>query len=229
MRCALWLSNVIQAVRPHQGPEDWHSYRTLGKVQTLDHAYETLLRTMVVGEQTTSNNNNKKSTPSGSHMDMDKNNGTESIFVVTERLWKERPIPTYGLVAGSEAYQKISGITDRGRMALKRVLIALEHVLGIMEHAPMVPTLTALLLTTMSESYVFTAIREMAHDTAWFLPISKREHAGYCCAFRRIMFRLHEQTATYLDDRGILDVDSLHYIFRDLFVEYVDMAKRPIQ
>ncbi|KAL7562369.1 hypothetical protein ACA910_016429 [Epithemia clementina (nom. ined.)] len=213
LRCAIWLSNVIQAVRPHQDPKDWHSYRTLAKVQSLDHAYENLLQTMVVGENAASNT-------SGSNVA--NGNGAvlqeEDIFTITERLWKDRLIPTYGQAAGSEAYRKISGITERGEMALKRVLIALEHVLGIIDHAPMVPTLTALLLTTMSESYVFTSVREMAHDTSWFFPISKREHAGYCCAFRHVMHRLHEQTAEYLDDRGVLDVDSLHHIFRDLFV-----------
>ena len=195
LKCSIWISNVIQAVRPHQEPESWHEYRSLAKVRSLDHAYEGLLQTMVAG------------TPEA--------DASSNIWEITQQLWKERPTPTYG--QGADA-AKIAGITPKGAMALKRVLIALEHVLGIIEYCPLLPTLTALLLTTMSESYAFTTIREMAHDTPWFFATGKREHLSYCHAFRHIMFRLHGQTAEYLDDRMVLDVDSLQIIFRDFFV-----------
>ena len=58
----------------------------------------------------------------------------------------------------------IPGLTARGAMAHQRVLMALERVvLGMVEYAPLLPVICALLLMSMSESYAFTAIREMAH------------------------------------------------------------------
>ena len=158
----------------------------------------------------------------GQNDNADENSSSnECIFKVTERLWKDRITPTYGHDGSEASYHTISGITDRGYFALKRVLIALEQILGIIDSAPIIPTLTALLLTNMSESYVFTTIREMTHDTLWFFPITKSEQIGYISAFQYVIQRLHPQTAQYLDDRGILDFDSLQYIFRDLFVGYV--------
>lgn len=42
LRCAIWLSNVMQAVYPHQESKEWHEYRTLAKVRALDHAYDSV-------------------------------------------------------------------------------------------------------------------------------------------------------------------------------------------
>jgi len=204
LRCAVWVSNVIQAVRPHQEPQHWYEYRTLAMVRSLDFAYENLLRTMVVGIESSDNNNNNNDS-----------NGNGDIFALTKELWQERRTPTYG--QGSDA-AKMDGVTAKGEMALKRVLIALEHVLGIIEFCPILPTLAALLLTNMSESYAFTAIREMVHDTVWYFPISKREHLAYCYAFSNILHKLHKQTAEYLEDRMVLEPESLEKIFQNFFV-----------
>ncbi len=42
LRCAIWLSNVIQASYPHQNVAIAQEYRTLAKVRVLDHAYQTV-------------------------------------------------------------------------------------------------------------------------------------------------------------------------------------------
>lgn len=195
LRCAVWLSNVIQSVHPHDGPSVWHSYRTLEKVRSLDFAYENLLKPLVNDE-------------------MEKRPG-KSVFEVTDEVWSHRSIPTYGQSAKAP---KIDGITKHGEQALKRVLIALEHVLGI-DYAPLIPTLAALLLTCMSESYAFTSIREMAHSGAsWYFATTRREHIAHCRCFGVIMRKLHPHTAEYLEDRGVLDDKSLERIFRDMFV-----------
>ena len=152
LRCAVWLSNVIQAVHTQEDANYWHEYRTLEKVRSLDFAYENLLKPLVNDE-------------------MEKRPG-ESVFQVTNEVWKQRSIPNYGKSAEAP---RVAGMTSSGEQALKRVLIALEHVLGI-DYAPLLPTLAALLLTCMSESYAFTTIREMAHGAAWFLATSRREH-----------------------------------------------------
>jgi hypothetical protein len=194
LRCAVWLSNVIQSVHPQQEPEYWHEYRTLEKVRSLDFAYEHLLKPMVNDE-------------------MEKRPG-ESVFAVTDAIWQNRPMPVYG--QSSDA-PRIKGLTEHGGRSLKRVMIALETVLGI-ECAPALPTLASLLLTVMSESYAFTAIREMAHEASWYFATSRREHLAHSRCFGVIMRKLHPQTAEYLEDRGILDDKSLERIFRDMFV-----------
>mmetsp|Transcript_3551 Transcript_3551/g.7125 ORF Transcript_3551/g.7125 Transcript_3551/m.7125 type:complete len:601 (+) Transcript_3551:100-1902(+) len=194
LRCAVWLSNIIQAVHPQEEPEYWHEYRTLEKVRSLDFAYENLLKPLVNDE-------------------MEKRPG-ESVFEVTNEVWKHRSIPTYG--QSSDA-PRVEGMIEHGEQALKRVLIALEHVIGV-ECAPLLPTLAALLLTCMSESYAFTAIREMAHGASWYFATSRREHIAHCRCFGIIIRKLHPHTAEYLEDRGVLDDDSLEKIFRDMFV-----------
>ena len=42
LRCAVWISNIIQASHPHQGLSYAHEYRTLAKVQILDSGYQVL-------------------------------------------------------------------------------------------------------------------------------------------------------------------------------------------
>eukprot|EP00934_Nitzschia_sp_Nitz4_P002802 Nitzschia sp. Nitz4//scaffold530_size3649//1391//3416//NITZ4_009262-RA/size3649-augustus-gene-0.2-mRNA-1//-1//CDS//3329554111//2792//frame0 len=42
LRCAVWISNVIQAANPHQELKIAHQYRTLAKVQLLDQTYQNL-------------------------------------------------------------------------------------------------------------------------------------------------------------------------------------------
>lgn len=187
LRCAIWLSNIIQAVHPHQECKYWHEYRTLQKVRALDYAYETLLRTMVSTEDTTTSSSPTATTASSTCM-----------LALTNEIWKDRPCPTYGrrttsstttttttsdnnnsnepqqqqqnTTASSSLYDDlIPGITERGAMAQKRVLIALERVVwGMVEYAPLLPIICALLLMTMSESYAFTAIREMVH-VSWYM------------------------------------------------------------
>lgn len=70
----------------------------------------------------------------------------------------------------------------------------------------------------MSESYAFCAIREMAKDSAFFFPCYNREYDAWCCAFGKILRKLHKSTAEYLYDRGLLEVDNLKPIFQDWFV-----------
>jgi hypothetical protein len=192
LRCAVWLSNVIQAVHPHQPDKYWHEYRTLAKVRALDNAYEHLLQTIVSGGE---DNSDK------------------------EQVWKDMTVSMYGRSIEAAV---VPDITEEGQEAVKRVLIGLEHVLG-MEYAPMVPLITSLLLTAMSESYAFCTVREMAHQAVYFFPCSPREHEAWCCAFGHVMRKLHPQTAVYLEDRGVLDPVGLNPIFSDWFVSVLPL------
>lgn len=169
LRCAVWLSNIIQAVHPHQDSHYWHEYRTLQKARALDSAYENL------------------------HME------------------PSSTAPTFGQVHPTA----VEGTTPDGQQAVNRVVIACQHILGF-EYAPLLPTLAALLLTTMSESYTFCALREMSHDATRYFPTSQREYLSVERAFADILFKLHPQTAEYLEDRGVLD--NLRPIFQDCFL-----------
>lgn len=44
LRCAVWLSNVVKASHSHQPSTYSEEYRTLGKVQQLDYAWESVLK-----------------------------------------------------------------------------------------------------------------------------------------------------------------------------------------
>mmetsp|Transcript_43673 Transcript_43673/g.105341 ORF Transcript_43673/g.105341 Transcript_43673/m.105341 type:complete len:591 (+) Transcript_43673:51-1823(+) len=42
LRCAVWMSNVVQSCNPHESLKYAHEYRTLAKVRALDGAYDSL-------------------------------------------------------------------------------------------------------------------------------------------------------------------------------------------
>lgn len=44
LRCAIWMSSIIDACHQHQDKEYSHEYRTLGKVRLLDHAWDTVVK-----------------------------------------------------------------------------------------------------------------------------------------------------------------------------------------
>jgi hypothetical protein len=195
LRCAVWLSNVFAAVHPQQPPSYWHEYRTLSKVRALDAAYDRLLRTVI-------------QTSDGGNGDDDDDEAEKDAY------WKTVQAPTYGRSVDAA---EIEGVTEAGRVAVKRVLVALEGVLG-MEVAPLLPALVSLLLTCMSESYAFAAVREMAHHASWYLAPSRTEHGATCRAFADVLRKLHGQTAAYLDERDVLTERGLQPIFQDMFV-----------
>eukprot|EP00545_Synedropsis_sp_CCMP1620_P011368 CAMPEP_0119007018 /NCGR_PEP_ID=MMETSP1176-20130426/2713_1 /TAXON_ID=265551 /ORGANISM="Synedropsis recta cf, Strain CCMP1620" /LENGTH=629 /DNA_ID=CAMNT_0006959073 /DNA_START=46 /DNA_END=1935 /DNA_ORIENTATION=- len=224
LRCAVQLSNVIGAVHPHQQEEDAdyaHEYRTLAKVRALDGAYDGLLQRVLINSQGGSNKaegDAKDATTSSSLYQ----NPTSDKF---NDLWNSMEASTYGRpVEATSMTQLIPGVTDAGALAWKRVLIALEQMLGVCDHAPLIPVLSALLLCTMSESYAFCAVREMGHAVTWYFPVSRTEHAAWCGAMTTVMRKLHPATAEYLEDRGILDcVDGLAPIIRDFFVNLLPL------
>jgi len=136
LRCAVWLSNIVGSVHPHQPPSYSQEYRTLAKVRALDMAYESLLKSVL--------SNTKDDDPK------------------EESTWQDMVTPLFGNDA--EKYQ------ENVRIEIKRVMIALDQVLGVVEYSPVLPTLCELFLTHMSESYAFCALREMTHAPTWYFP-----------------------------------------------------------
>jgi TBC1 domain family member 24 len=209
LRCAVQLSNVMQAVHPHQDASYWHEYRTLAKVKALDNAYDSLLLQVIRSNE-------------GSQDEEDPDPNARPMSDHYAPFWTEMEVPTYGRDADNEI-AKIHPGTATGSLAAKRVLIALEQILGLADYAPMLPAIATILLTSMSESYTFATIREMGHAASWYFPTSRTEHAAWCCAFGDILRKLHEHTAEYLEDRGVLDVDGLSPIFQDFFLDLLPL------
>jgi hypothetical protein len=191
LRCAVWLSNVIQASYPHQQLKSSHEYRTLAKVRVLDCAYDSLW----LGEHAPlADSNIKRKLGQGETVD-------SSAWV------------TFG---HSKLLEEVKEYPPTGQLALQRVLYALEFVLGV-EYAPMIPTLASILLGAMSESYVFTAIREMAHNSTWYWPCSLPEHVAYGRTFLDVLSKLHPGTAQAIHDLGVGQKFS-DAIFQDFFM-----------
>mmetsp|Transcript_17397 Transcript_17397/g.40394 ORF Transcript_17397/g.40394 Transcript_17397/m.40394 type:complete len:270 (+) Transcript_17397:297-1106(+) len=93
-------------------------------------------------------------------------------------------------------------VHTRGKREYTHVLYALEHVLGL-EYAPLVPTMTGLLLRYMSSSYAFSALREMAQNATWYFPVSRIEHVAWCRTFVDLLGRLHPRTARRMKHVGL--------------------------
>ena len=215
LRCAVQLSNAVQAVHPHQPAAFAHEYRTLAKVRALDFAYESLLRRILDSQGGKQDSCNGAGTISEN---INRNEGPSPLSSQFNDTWNNMEASAFGRPPEAEITSLISGVTASGQLALKRLLLALESILNLSEYAPMVPVLAALLLTHMSESYTFCTLREMGHASQWFFASNRIEHAAWCCAFGDILRKLHLQTAQYLEDRGVLDVEGLAPLFRDFFV-----------
>lgn len=124
--------------------------------------------------------------------------------------------PLFGM-SHDDLQTLVQDVPEKGQRALTRVLCCAEHLLGI-DHCVLLPTIVAILLNCMSESYAFCAIREMAHNSTRFFPVSRREHHGWCMAFSDILKRLHPQTAKTMEENGALSVNGLDPIFKFMFI-----------
>lgn len=108
-------------------------------------------------------------------------------------------------------------VKGQGMQTLMNVLCAIEHVLGL-EYAPLIPPIACLFLRFMPTSYAFCSIREMAHNSSWYFPISQVEHRAWCCAFRDVLGKLHPHTAATMDGNGSSSPEGLDPIFRHFFL-----------
>lgn len=119
----------------------------------------------------------------------------------------------------TEILSKVQSYPPQGQLALQRVLHALDYILGV-EFAPMIPTLVTLFLSTMSQSYAFTAVREMAHHSNWYWPCSLSEHVAHERTFLDVLCKLHPSTAATIEH---LDVGGriTEAIFRDFFLPLI--------
>ena len=191
LRCAVWLSNVFQAVHPRENSDYWHEYRTLQKAEALGQAYDRILDQILEAEKVEDETRRERE---------------ERI----QRLWQDISFPCLNHMTLPE------GTTHSGKLAHKRVCMALQRLLGLLDLAPSVSSLVAVLLTAQSEAYAFCTVREMAHAPTAYFPVSKVEEIAWQKSFADVMGKLHPQTAEYLDDRGVFD--DLSPLFRHFFL-----------
>ena len=232
LRCAIWISNIICTVHPQYQQQQqqqqslmslsssskknvgmyWYQeYRTLAKVQALDKAYESVLQSMGMTEPLTPtvHNHNKNI--------QQEEEKTHSVDLRTAPTFGARNTDNFHHEGHHDTINKetclfiphIVDISPQGLEAYTRVLLALERTIGL-EQAPMVPTLVALLLTHMSESYAFCAIREMTHAVEWYFPIDDNgrrivQYRAWQSALEDVLRKLHKSTFVYLQDRGVFD------------------------
>ncbi|KAL3912251.1 MAG: hypothetical protein SGARI_001259 [Bacillariaceae sp.] len=105
-----------------------------------------------------------------------------------------------------------------GREALERVLYALYHCVvgGIADYAPLLPTIAAILMGFMSESYAFYACRELYYYATWYLPTSRSEHVATQRAFLDVLDRLHPSTFATMKEQDATE-QFTEAIFSDFF------------
>jgi TLD/Rab-GTPase-TBC domain len=231
LRCAIQLSNVIQRVHTQNTAEYWHEYRTLAKVRVLDYAYDSLLhRILCAAASNSSSHSTGTDTIAEITVESSQQNQVSPLNHKYESIWESMEVSCYGRSKTRIDHQAglddgrgdittlIPDTTKSGQLAVKRVLIATEQCIGV-DYAPLIPVITSILLTSMSESYAFTALREMGHYVTFYFPSSRIEHIAWCSAFGDVLKKLHPQTASYLDDRGVLDNDGLKPIFHDFFID----------
>ena len=204
LRCAVWMSNIIQSSHTDQELKLSHEYRTLGKVGVIDGLYDSLW--------VTNNNNNNSNAQTSSLQNQQQfllREDVKRLDFGNDVIWKQ--IDGYkndvGEVVGSP-----------GSSSMERVLYALHKTVlgGVVDYAPLVPTLTSILLGFMSESYAFYALREMFNHFTWYWAASRTEHVAYERAFCDVLQKLHPGTASVMTEQEMTQA-YCQAIFRDFF------------
>ncbi|KAL3925481.1 MAG: hypothetical protein SGILL_000373 [Bacillariaceae sp.] len=193
LRCAVWLSNVIQTSHPDQQLNISHEFRTLAKVRVVDGLYESLWSEEI-------GSNGQQSAPDGISRKIHRQDVKRMAFGNTT-IWT-----------------RLDEEQCAGREGLERVLYALYHCVvgGIADYAPLLPTLATVLMGFMSESYVFYACREMYHYSTWYFPTSRSEHVATQRAFLDVLERLHPSTYNTMQEQDAAN-QFTEAIFQDFF------------
>ena len=197
LRCAVWTTNVVWGSDPDMAKTEVDEYGTLKKVRIYEHGWKICLQSCFPDES-------------------------------DER---DAHIPEFGL--GSVHMVNLllkdlgAAIPESGAKALKRVLFAAHHSLGI-DYCPMLPNMAAVFLTAMDESYVYATIRKMLENSSHFIALSKVEYLAWCKSFGDLMKRIYPETHYVLEHIGLLKPSALDPIFKRFFVTLLrlDHVKR---
>lgn len=212
---------MVTKSRPYQSKEDTQDFGTLKKVEILDHGWEMVRKSLF--------------------------SDVSDEEAVTIPDFGVEPMEMEGMLVNDHFFhrkKRVNGNTSHGKKyatndtdndnnndndgnlsekAVKGVqlitmfLYAARENLGI-EYCPLLPDMTALLLSHMPVSYAYASIREMANTEEYYFPMSKVEHFSWCKTFGDLMRRMYPQTAIVMARCGALTPDGLDPIFRRFFV-----------
>lgn len=201
-RSAIWITSVVTISRPYQSKEETELFGTLMKVEILEHGWEVVKKSIFSDES-----DEEAATIPDFGMEPKK---MEGLLVNDHFLFVEG----YG---DDEFQGTLSQRAVEGVHLITIFLYAVRQNLGI-EYCPLLPDMTALLLSYMPVSYAFCAIREMTNTENYYLPLSKVEYLTWCKTFGDLMRRMYPQTAVIMKKCGALTPDGLDPIFRRFFV-----------
>ena len=202
LRSAIWITSVVMKSRPYQSKEDTEDFGTLKKVEILDHGWEIVRKSLF---------------PDIS----DEEAVTIPDFGIEPKVMEGMLINDHFFFHDDSQHEEFQGkMTERAVKGVQLITIflyAARENLGI-EYCPLLPDMTALLLSHMPLSYAYASIREMKNTESYYFPMSKVEHISWCKTFGDLMRRMYPQTAQTMNKCGALTPDGLDPIFRRFFV-----------
>ena len=170
LRSAIWITSVVRISRPYQNKSERYDFGTLSKVKVLDHGWEYVLKSLFPDES-------------------DKEAATIPDFGLDPKDVEALLVHDHLMDDDNLSEQGVKGVKS-----LTLVLYAVKENLGI-EYCPLLPDLTAYLLSTMPESYAYTCLREMTNAGGHYFPMSKVEHLSWCKTFGDLLKRMYPPTA----------------------------------
>jgi hypothetical protein len=203
LRSAIWITSVVMKSRPYQSREDTEDFGTLKKVEILDYGWETVRKSLF---------------PDVS----DEETCTIPDFGVEPKEMEAMLINDHFIFHDEKEESESHGnmMTERAVKGVKLItmfLYAARQNLGV-EYCPLLPDMTALLLSHMPVSYAYASIREMKNTESYYFPMSKVEHLSWCKTFGDLLNRMYPQTAVIMKRCGALTPEGLDPIFRRFFV-----------
>jgi hypothetical protein len=100
-----------------------------------------------------------------------------------------------------------SKVTPEGWESLSRLMIVCQRGFGI-TYCPLLPYLSALLLTHMSEPYAYLCLREMITDAHAYMPTNIVEYHQWNNTFAQIVKRMFPETYQEMVSVGILTAET---------------------
>jgi len=201
LRSAIWITSVVTKSRPYQSKEETEDFGTLVKVEVLDHGWDTVRQSLF---------------PDVS----DEDAATIPDFGIDPAQMQDMLLKDYfNLPKDDEidAEKRLSERTAKGVRLITIFLYAARENLGV-EYCPLLPDISAMLLSYMPVSYAYAAIREMTNTEDYYLPMSEVEHYAWCKTFGDLLRKMYPQTALIMSNCGVLTPDGLGPIFRRFFI-----------
>jgi len=203
LRSAVWITSVVMKSRPYQSKEDTEDFGTLKKVEILDHGWEMVRKSLF---------SDISDEEAVTIPDFGLDPKEMEAMLVNDHLIVKNGIKSEEGNEGNLSEKAVKGVR-----LITMFLYAARENLGI-EYCPLLPDMTALLLSHMPVSYAYASIREMANTEEYYFPMSKVEHFSWCKTFGDLMRRMYPQTATIMARCGALSPEGLDPIFRRFFV-----------